>query len=403
MEKKQITRRKFLSTSAAAGVALAAPGLIQAQTRSTAPIKVGVNLPTSGVFAQVGQNAIVGMKMYMESIKGKAAGRPVELIIEDETVQVNVGVAKARKLLENDKVHALLGGVATPVIYATAPLVIKERTPYIITVGGGSEITRPAKRNKYTVRTSYNIWAQAYPFAKWVAQNKTKKAYIFCPDYAAGKEYAEAFRAGFTEAGGTITGESYAPLASPDFLPFVLKVAETKPEAVFGFWAASAAVRYLKAADQVGLNRTARLLLSGFACDYDSLPETGNASIGALSMHAWNLDLPNPENKAFVQSYTTQFKKPPSYLQLFGWDALRAVVAAAERVKGDVEDKEKFAAAFRGLTFASPRGRMSIDETTGDVVQDLYIRETVAGGRELPKMNVIATLPKAVDPFANKA
>jgi branched-chain amino acid transport system substrate-binding protein len=403
MEKKQNTRRKFLSTSAAAGVALAAPGLIQAQSRSTAPIKVGVNLPTSGVFAQVGQNAIVGMKMYMESINSQAAGRPIELIIEDETVQVNVGVAKARKLLENDKVHALLGGVATPVIYATAPLVIKARTPYIITVGGGSEITRPAMHNKYTVRTSYNIWAQAYPFAKWVAQNKTKKAYIFCPDYAAGKEYAEAFRAGFTEAGGTITGESYAPLASPDFLPFVLKVAETKPEAVFGFWAASAAVRYLKAADQVGLNRTARLLLSGFACDYDSLPETGNASIGALSMHVWNLDLPNPENKAFVQSYTTQFKKPPSYMQLFGWDALRAVVAAAERVKGDVEDKEKFAAAFRGLSFASPRGRMSIDETTGDVVQDLYIRETVADGRELPKMNVIATLPKAIDPFAKKA
>lgn len=403
MEKNRFTRRKFLSTSAAAGVALAAPGLLHAQSRSSAPIKIGVNLPTSGVFAQVGQNAIVGMKMYMESIKGKAAGRPVELIIEDETVQVNVGVAKARKLLENDKVHALLGGVATPVIYATAPLVIKERTPYIITVGGGSEITRPAKRNKYTVRTSYNIWAQAYPFGKWVAQNKTKKAYIFCPDYAAGKEFADAFRAGFTEGGGTITGESYAPLASPDFLPFVLKVAETKPEAVFGFWAASAAVRFLKAADQVGLNRSAKLLLSGFACDYDSLPETGNASIGALSMHVWNLDLPNPENKAFVQSYTTQFKKPPSYLQLFGWDALRAAVAAAERVKGDVEDKEKYAAAFRGLVFASPRGRMSIDEATGDVVQDLYIRETVAGGRELPKMNVIATLPKAVDPLANKA
>ncbi len=403
MEKNQFSRRKFLATSAAAGVALAAPALIQAQSRSSAPIKLGVNLPTSGVFAQVGQNAIVGMKMYLDSVKSKAAGRPIELIIEDETVQVNVGVAKARKLLENDRVHALLGGVATPVIYATAPLIIKERTPYVITVGGGSEITRPGKRNKYTVRTSYNIWAQAYPFAKWLAQNKLKRAYIFCPDFAAGKEYAAAFRAGFTEGGGTITGESYAPLASPDFLPFVLKVAETKPESVFGFWAASAAVRFLKAADQVGLNRSAKLLLSGFATDYDTLPETGNASIGALSMHAWNLDLPNPENKAFVQGYTSQFNKPPSYLQLFGWDALRAVAAAAERVKGDVEDKEKFAAAFRGLVFASPRGRMAIDETTGDVVQDLYIRETVAGGRDLPKMNVIATLPKATDPMANQA
>ncbi len=403
MASSPFSRRNFLAVSGATGCAVLAPSIIRAQTRSSAPIKVGVNLPLSGVFAQVGQNANIGIDMYLASIKSTMAGRKVELIVEDETVQVNTGVAKARKLLESDRVHALLGGVATPVIYATAPLAIKERTPYVITVGGGSEITRPGKRNKYTVRTSYNIWAQAYPFAKWVAQNRTKRAYIFCPDYAAGKEYADAFRTGFTEAGGTITGESYAPLASPDFLPYVLKVAETKPEAVFGFWAASAAVRYLKAADQVGLSRNARLLLSGFAVDYDTLPETGNAAIGAISMHVWNLDLPNAENKAFVQAYTGKHHKPPSYLQLFGWDAIRAVHAAVDRVKGDVEDKEKFAAAFRGLGFNSPRGRMLIDPTSGDVVQDLYIRETVAGGRDLPKSNVIATLPKAADPHADKA
>ena len=158
-------------------------------------------------------------------------------------MQVNVGVAKTRKLLENDGVHALIGGVATPVIYATAPLIIKAQTPYIITVGGGAEITRKSKRNDYSFRTSYNIWAQTYPFAKWIAQNKTKKVYIFCPDYAAGKEFADAFKAGFTEGGGTIVGESYAPLATPDFVPFLTKVAEAKPEGIFGFWAASAAMR----------------------------------------------------------------------------------------------------------------------------------------------------------------
>jgi branched-chain amino acid transport system substrate-binding protein len=402
MANSQFSRRKFLTATGAAGCAVLAPSFIRAQTRSSAPIKIGVNLPLSGVFAQVGQNANIGIEMYLESINHTVAGRKIELFIEDETVQVTTGVAKARKLLESDKVHALLGGVATPLIYATAPLVIKARTPFVVTVGGGTEITRPTKRNQYTVRTSYNIWAQSYPFAKWVAQNVTKRAYIFCPDFAAGKEYAEAFRTGFTEAGGTITGESFAPLASPDFLPYVLKVAESKPEAVFGFWAASAAVRFLKAADQVGINRSSKLLLSGFAADYDTLPETGDATIGALSMHNWNLDLPNAENKAFVQSYTSKFNKPPSYLQLFGWDAIHAVAMAAEKIKGDVEDKEKFAAAFRGLRFASPRGEMVIDPETGDTVQNLYVRETVAGDGGLPTMKVIATLPKAVDPYANK-
>ena len=402
MSDHSFSRRRFLATTGAASSAVMAPGLIRAQTSSSAPIRIGVNLPTSGVFALVGQEANIGINMYLESIRNTVAGRRIEVIFEDETVQVNVGVAKARKLLENDKVHALLGGVATPVIYATAPLVVKEKTPYVITVGGGSEITRPSKRNDYSFRTSYNIWAMIYPFAQWIAKNKTKKMFIFCPDYAAGREYADAFKAGFTEAGGTITGELYAPLASPDFVPFVLKIADTNPEGVFSFWAASAAVRYLKAAEQVGLTRKSKLYLSGFAVDYDTLPETSNAAIGAISVHSWNLDLPNAANQAFVGGYKAKYNKNPSYLPLFGWDAMRTVVAAVEKVKGNVEDKEKFAAAFQGLAFDSPRGRILIDARTHDIVQDLYVRETVAGGRELPISNVIATLPKAADPFPDK-
>ena len=136
--------------------------------------------------------------------------------------------------------------------------------------------------------------------------------------------------------------------------------------------------------------------------DYDTLPETANAAIGAISVHSWNLDLPNAANQAFVKAYEAKHKATPSYLPLFGWDAMRAVVAAVEKVKGNVEDKPKFAAAFKGLTFDSPRGRMSIDANTHDIVQDLYIRETVAGGKTMPVSKVIATLPNAADPFPDK-
>lgn len=397
-----ITRRKFLSISGAAAGALAAPAIIRAQTRSSAPIKIGINLPTSGVFALVGQEANKGIEMYLESIKHTVAGRRIEAIFEDETVQVSVGVAKARKLIENDGVHALVGGAATPIIYATVPVVIKAQLPYVVAVGGGAEITRKSKRNDYTFRTSYNIWAMTYPFAKWVAQNRTKKVYVFCPDFAAGKEFAEAFKAGFTEAGGQVVGESYAPLASPDFVPFLTRIAESKPEGVFGFWAANAAIRYLKAADQLGLNRTSKLFLAGFAVDNDTLPETGNAAIGATTVHVWNYDLPNAANRALVKAYEAKYGKPPSYLPVWGWDAMRAVVAAIERVKGNVEDKAKFAAAFKGLTFDGPRGRIQIDARTHDIVQDLYVRETVAGGRTMPVSKVIATLPKASDPYPDQ-
>jgi len=401
MSRKTVSRRNFLAAGTAAAGVLAAPAIIKAQTRSSAPIKVGVNLPTSGVFSLVGQEANKGIEMYLESIKHTVAGRRIEAIFEDETVQVSVGVAKARKLLENDRVHALLGGAATPIIYATAPLAINARTPYVVAVGGGAEITRKAKRNDYTFRTSYNIWALTYPFAKWVAQNRTKKVYVFCPDFAAGKEFADAFKAGFTEAGGQVVGESYAPLASPDFVPFLTKIAESKPEGIFGFWAANAAIRYLKAADQLGLNRSSKLFLAGFAVDNDTLPETGNAALGATTVHIWNYDLPNAANQALVKAYEAKYNKPPSYLPVWGWDAMRAVVAAVERVKGDVEDKDKFAAAFKGLIFDGPRGRIEINARTHDIIEDLYVRET-GPGAALPVSKVVATLPRAADPYPDK-
>jgi branched-chain amino acid transport system substrate-binding protein len=399
---RKFSRRRFLGTTGVAAGAVISPGILRARTLSSAPIKVGVNLPVSGVYALVGQEANKGIEMYLETINRTAAGRKIEVYYEDETVQVSTGVAHARKLLQQDGVQALLGGVATPIIYATAPLAVRHQTPYVITVGGGAAITRKEKRNPYSFRTSYNIWAETYPFARWIAQNRTKKMYIFCPDYAAGKEFSDAFKAGFASAGGTVVGEFYAPLQTPDFVPLLTKVVDAKPEGVFGFWPAATAIRFLKAADQLGLNRSATLYLTGFSVDYDTLPKTGNSALGTISIHPWNIDLPNKDNQTFVKAYEGKYQKKPSYLPLFGWDAMHSVVSAIERVKGDVEDKEKFAHAFAGLSFDSPRGRMLIDAHTHDIVQDMYVREAVKGEGDVPTTKVIATLKNAADPFPDR-
>jgi branched-chain amino acid transport system substrate-binding protein len=382
---------------------VALPGIIKAQTKSSAPIKIGVNLPLSGVFALVGHEANKGVSMFLDSIGGTVAGRKIEVIFEDETVHVNTAVSKVRKLLESDGVSALLGGVATPVIYATVPMMIKAKTPYIVTVGGGSEISRKSKRNPYTFRTSYNIWSETYPFARWAVQNGIKSAYIFCPDYAAGKEFSDAFKAGFKSAGGTISGESFAPLSTTDFVPYITKIAQTKPEAVFSFWAGAAAIRYLTTAKQLGFNKSTQLLLNGFAVDNDTLPATGTAAAGSISVHCWDYGLKNQANQVFVKEYEKRNNgKRPSYLPLFGWDALHTVVSAIEKVGGDVEDKKKFAEAFEGLSFDSPRGRLTIDAKTHDIVQDLYVRKAEVSGEGKLEFKVIATLPDARDPMADQ-
>jgi branched-chain amino acid transport system substrate-binding protein len=396
--KNKITRRNILSTAGGALGAAIAPRFGRSQ--SNAPIRIGILLPSSGPFALVGAEVNVGIDLFLDSINYRAAGRQIVVIKEDETAEVASGVAKARKLLEQDNAHCLIGGATSSILYATLPLVVRAQVPYVVAVAGGAQITRNEHRSPYMCRTSYNAWAITYPFAKYAALNVAKKVHIFCPDFVAGKEYAEAFKKGFTEAGGTIVGETFAPLSTPDFVPYLTQIADSKPEAIFGFWAGSAAIRYLKAFDQLGLKKNIKQLLTGFAVDNDTLPATGNAAVGALSAHIWNYDLNFDANRELVRRYEAKFSKRPSYLPVWGWDAMRTAVAAIEKVKGDVETQAAFAAAFPGLQFDSPRGSIVVDEHTHDIIEDLYIRETVDGS-PLPENKVIATLSRVKDPLSD--
>lgn len=397
--KLELTRRDFVAAGAgiAAGT-LAAPAIVRAQGGSGRAIKIGLSHPLSGVFAIVGQEFVIGAEMYLATIKSQAAGRTLELIKEDETIQVNTGVAKARKLFERDNVDVLVGGTSSAVIYAVMPVATEFKKPYLVSVGGGADVTRAKNRSPYTYRMSYNIWTQAYPFGRYVAEKVSKKTYVFCPDYVAGKEFADAFKAGYQAAGGQMVGEDYAPITTADFVPYLTKIAQARPEAVYGFWGGAAGIRYLKAFDQLGLNKTIRNVLIGYTVDYDVLGQIGDAAIGTLSIHPWNQGLPFAENEKLVGEYTKKHNKLPSIYAIWGWDAMKTVALAVDKLKGEVGDGAKFAAAFGGLAYEGPRGKVLIDAATHDVVQDLYIQETVNGPKG-PINQLLATIKEARDPF----
>lgn len=392
-----VTRRTFLGLTGGAVLTAGRPGRTGA---ADGPIKLGINLPTTGPIAIPGREVLIGLDMYFESIGHAVGGRKIELIKEDETADVQSGVAKARKLIEKDQVECLTGGSHTGIIYATIPLIIASRTPYLISVGGGTEITRRKRRNPYTYRTSYNIWQIGFPFGKFVAEKVAKRVHISAADYAAGREWSDAFKAGFTQAGGTVVGEIYPPLGTPDFVPYLTKIAQEKPEATFSFFVGSDAIRFLQAYEQLDLKRHMKLTITGASIDYDTLPATKNAALGAISPHWWNLDLKNPVNERLVAAYRARYKKTPSALVSWGWDGGQAMVEAIKRVGGDVSNRERLAAAFGGLRIESARGEIEIDRETHDVIQDLYIRETVAGD-PLPVHRVVAKIPRVKDPFPN--
>jgi branched-chain amino acid transport system substrate-binding protein len=393
---QKTSRRDFVVRTAS----LAAAGAFAPALAQSRPIKIGVNIVSSGPTAVVGRDVLAGIDMFFDSIKYTAAGRKIEVIKEDETADVQTAVAKARKLIEGDQVDCLIGGSLTSTAYATLPIAVSTKTPYLIAIAGAAEITRSKRRNPFTYRTSYNTWQIAYPFGQYVAEKVSKNVFITAADYAAGHEWSAAFKSGLTAAGGKMTGELYPPLGSPDFVPFVTKIGQDQPEAIFALFFGTDAIRFLKAFDDLGLKRKTKLTIFGGSIDYDTLPAQGQSAVGAISQHWWNLDLKNPVNELITATFTEKYKRIPSANVSLGWDAANAVVSAVNANGGDTSNKERLAAAFGGLKLDSARGPIEIDAQTHDVIQDLYVRETVAGD-PLPEHKVIAKIPQVRDPFPN--
>lgn len=358
------------------------------------PIKVGVVLPYSGVYAQLGEDITDGMKVYFEDQNNEIAGRPVELVTEDEEADPQVGVQAARTLIEREEVDILTGAVATPTAYGVIDLAQREQMPFVISNALGNDATR--RGVEYVFRTSGNSWQVTYPMGEYLAENGVETIYVSAADYAAGQEMAADFQAGFTEAGGEVVGEVYAPLGTSDYSTYLTQIGQEEPQGSWSFFAGSDAVRFVQQYAEAGLRENTTLYGTGNLIDSDTLEAQGEAALGAQTALFYASTLDTPENQEFIEKFEGQFDRGPSVYAVQGYDAAWLIGEALKATEGDTEDPDALIEAMENVEFQSPRGPMTLDENHNPV-QNIYIREVQEVDGELQNV-VIDTIEEVRDP-----
>ena len=307
-----LTRRRFLrgvATTAAGAVLGGAAGRARA---APAPIKIGLLLPYSNVYAVLGESITDGLSLVFEQAGGTVAGRRVELIKEDDEVNPQVGLRKAKKLIESDGVDFLVGPVSSGVLAAIRDTVHQARQILIVANAGNDEISRD-RCSRYIFRASFSNWQPNAPMGSWVAAHVAKEAYLVAPKYAAGFDMMRAFKETFVAAGGKVVGEDYTPFpVNEDFAPFLTKINQAAPKVVYAFFSGSQAVRFVRQYDEFGLRARSKLCGAGFLTESDVLPAQGQSALGIITGHFYSTLLDNPANKAYLADSSRRGSRFPS-------------------------------------------------------------------------------------------
>ncbi|MCX7166138.1 MAG: ABC transporter substrate-binding protein [Rhodocyclales bacterium] len=346
------------------------------------PIKIGLVLPMTGPFAAYGKQIEHGVKLYLSTNGDTFGGRKVELIIKDDSPGTAGDVSKrlAQELVVKDKVDILAGFGLTPSAFAVAPVATEAKKPMVVMNAATSAVTT---KSNYLVRTSMTLPQITAPIASWAAKNKIKKVFTLVADYGPGHDAEGQFKKTFTAAGGEIVGEVRAPVKNPDFAPFLQKIKDTKPDAVFIFLPPGAeTIAFMKGFTERGLTAAGiRLIGTGDLPDEDILEAIGDAALGLITSFHYSEAHKSAENKAYTEAYYKAYPKDrPNFMSMGGYDGMHLIAEVLKKTGGNA-DAEKFVEAAKGMKWTSPRGPVSIDPATRDIVQTIYIRkvERVAG------------------------
>ena len=365
---------------AAAALALAASFSAQAAD----PIKVGLVLPMSGPFAAYGKQIEHGVKLYLAMNGDTVAGRKIELIVKDDSPGTAGDVSKrlATELVVKDKVDILAGFGLTPSAFAVASVATEGKKPMVVMNAATSAVTT---KSNYIVRTSMTLPQITAPIASWAAKNKIKKVFTLVADYGPGHDAEGQFKKTFTAAGGEIVGEVRAPVKNPDFAPFLQKIKDTKPDAVFIFLPPGAeTIAFMKGFAERGLAKAGiQLICTGDLTDEDILDALGESAVGVVSSFHYAEAHKSPENKAYTEAYAKAYPNDrPNFMSVGGYDGMRLIMEALKKTNGNA-DADKFVEAAKGMKWTSPRGPISIDPATRDIVQTIYIRKVERVGAKL--------------------
>jgi branched-chain amino acid transport system substrate-binding protein len=362
-----------------AALALALCAAAQAQE----PVKVGLVAPFSGVAADYGKQMEAGIKAYFKLHGDMAGGRRIQVIVRD-TTGPNPEIAKrlAQELVTRDKVDFLAGFGFTPEALAAAPVATEAKVPMVVMNAASSVVTT---RSPYIARFSMTLPQVSAPMATWAARNGIRKVYTLVADYAPGIDSETAFKAAFTAAGGQVIDSVRVPLRNPEFAPYVQRIKDAKPEAVFMFVpAGEQSIAVMKAFEERGLAKAGiKVIATGDLTDDNVLQSMGEPVLGVITSHHYSAAHDSPENKAFVKAFKEVAKDlpRPNFMGVGGYDGMAAIAATVNKLGGKMNG-EKAMEILKTMKMTSPRGPISIDPATRDIVQTVYIRRVQKVGNE---------------------
>jgi branched-chain amino acid transport system substrate-binding protein len=383
--------RQHIVTAAAA---LAAVSFTTGGALAQDTIKIGIIQSMTGQLTAVGKQIMGGVNLYVQQKGNTVAGKKIELIVKDDTTVPDVARRLAQELIVNDKVRILATGI-TPATFAIAPLATQAKIPGVILVSGTSSAT---ERSPYMVRTSFTLGQQSGIIGEWAAKNGSKKVVIVQSDWAPGAEATQVFTEAFTKAGGQILETLKVPLANPDFSPFLQRARDANPDTLFVFIPAGQAGLFVKQFVDRGLDKAGiRLIGPGDVTDDDDLPNMGDGIIGTVTAGHYSAYHQSPTNKAYVEAFKKLNGIRPNFISLGGYDGMHLIYEALKKTEGKT-DGDALIAAMKGMKWESPRGPVSIDPETRDIIQNVYIRKVERRDGELYNVE-FATFEAVKDPI----
>jgi branched-chain amino acid transport system substrate-binding protein len=360
------------------------------------PVKIGVIMSYSGAFADTATQMDNGIKLYMSQHGDTVAGRKIELIRKDTGgIAPDVATRLAQELITRDNVDMLAGFSLSPNTIAVSRISAQAKKFMVIMNAATTVIIT---MSPYSVRTSMTLPAMAMTAGEWAYKSGVRKVYTMVADFAPGKDAEEAFHAAFKKAGGQIVGSVRMPVANPDFSAFVQRAKDLNPESIFVFVPGGVQPAALgKAFAERGVDpKKVKIIGSGEVTDESAIKSMGNAALDLITVWHYDYNLANAVNKKFVADYSAMFKRNPDFFSVGGYDGMHVIYEALKKTGGKT-DAEALVAAARGMSFDSPRGRMTIDKDTRDIVQTLYVRRVEKVGNELRNVE-FDKVPEVKDP-----
>jgi branched-chain amino acid transport system substrate-binding protein len=367
---------------------------VQQSTRG--PIRVGFMAPLSGPYAQTGRDILNGFLLYLEEIGYTASGRKIELLVEDDEAIPAVGLTKARKLIERDRVHLMTGALLSSTGYALAPYIDSMQIPMLYPVVSADDLTQ-RRRSKWIVRTGWSASQPNHAFGEYAYKVlKLQKVAVIALDYAFGWESVGGFQRTFEAEGGTVVQKIWCPVSVHDFAPYLAQVSRNV-DAVYALFLGRSALQFMRQYDEFGLKKRVLLIGSGTTTDEHVLPFMGDEAIGVISPLHYSAALDTPANRKFAPAYRARYKKVPSYYAESMYSGAKWFVNAIEHVEGQVEDTARFVDALRKVKLDDlPRGPMELDQY-GNPIQNVYIRRVERVNGEL--QNTVIETFRSVSQF----